>query len=250
MKPHVDDGTSSQDPSVEAGLLQDVRIEELGSRIASLIHRYAPRATRALDVGAQHGEMALRLVDETGISFTGIEPFLSLPTEDHGAVKVIRAGAEDIPYPEGSFDLVTLISVYEHFAPSIRRRCISEIHRVLKPEGVLIGQIPNMYYPIESHSRLPFQSYLPARVGEKYVLRFSKTPWRHVGVNWYRVGPKMLRADATAAGFRDPMVLRSNYSINAVPRRFRRFYPLTRAFPLNFDFVFRKVERTTASDRS
>jgi ubiquinone/menaquinone biosynthesis C-methylase UbiE len=242
-------GPPTSDPTAEAGVLHGVRTAELATRIVTMIREFAPHATRALDVGAQQGEITRKLAAETGIHFEGIEPFLSLTSQEDGQIRIVKAGVEDIPYPADSFDLVTFISVYEHIAPSARRRSFSEMYRVLKSGGVLIGQFPNMYYPIESHSRLLFQAYLPARVGSKYYHRFAKVPWRHLPVDWFRVGPKQLKSDAAAAGFSGLRVFRSTYSINAVPSSMRRFYRLAEAFPLNFDFVLFKTHAMTASSR-
>ena len=228
------------DPSDEAKHLHDVRCVELSNRVVDLIRRFAPHATRALDIGAQQALITSRLSQNTGIRFDGIDPAMRTPYEDFGSIRVVRAAADDIPFPSESFDLVTFISVYEHIEPRARRRSLSEMFRVLRPTGVLIGQFPNMFYPIESHSRLPLQSYLPASVGAKYYQRFAKVPWKHVGVNWFRVGPRSLKADAAAAGFAEIQMFRSNYSIEAVPSALRRFYKLAEAFPMNFDFVFKK----------
>jgi SAM-dependent methyltransferase len=227
--------------------LRENRNTELSMRMVSLIRRFAPEASTGLDVGAFYGEIAARLAGETGVEFAGIEPRLEHSSEEHEGVKITKAGAENIPFGNATFDIVTLISVYEHFPPPTRRRCLSEIYRVLKPGGVLIGQMPNMYYPIEPHSMLPLQSYLPAKVGEMYFWRFKKREWKGGAVDWYRVGPRQLKKDASAAGFRDLLVQRSNYSIEVIPHGLRRLYPLMQAFPPSFDFVFRKGEGPATS---
>jgi SAM-dependent methyltransferase len=236
----MDENSISSDVSSEAEALHLRRNAELAKRITSLIRRFHPEASTGLDVGAQTGDITSKLAEESGVKFVGIEPSLELSCMEFRGVKIVRAGAESLPFSDGAFDLATLISVYEHLNPLTRALCLSEICRILKPGGVLIGQIPNMYFPIEPHSRLLLQSYLPSQVGEKYFRRFAKVPWRHYGVSWHRVGPRRLKTDARKAGFRDLLVLRSNYSIAAIPRRFRRLYPLLQIFPLNFDFVFRK----------
>lgn len=67
-------------------------------------------------------------------------------------------------------------------------------------------------------------------------------------VDWFRVGPRQLRKVALAVGFRESVVYRASYSIEVIPHRWRRLYPLVRAFPTSFDFVFRKRAHPTASD--
>jgi hypothetical protein len=46
----------------------------------------------------------------------------------------------------------------------------------------LAGQIPNVYLPIEVHSKLPFQSYLPKPLAEWYLKKLSTVPWKHNGM--------------------------------------------------------------------
>ncbi len=230
----------SSDPSMWTEALRENRDKELSARVGSLIRRFAPGAASGLDVGAFAGDITARLEVETGIEFAGIDPRLKQAVEEHQGITITRAGAQSIPFGDGTFDVVTLLSVYEHFPPPTRRQCLSEIYRVLKPGGALVGQMPNMYYPIESHSMLPFQSYLPAELGRRYFHRFKAREWKEGDVDWFRVGPRQLKRDAAAVGFRDPLVYRSNYSIEVIPHRWRRFYPLMRAFPPTFDFVFRK----------
>jgi hypothetical protein len=58
---------------------------------------------------------------------------------------------------------------------------------VLAPGGTRVGQMPNMSYPIESHSWLPLQQFLPPRIGTRYFRQFS--PHRSLnpgGVTWFR----------------------------------------------------------------
>jgi hypothetical protein len=65
----------------------------------------------------------------------------------------------------------------------------------------LAGQIPNVYLPIEVHSKLPFQSYLPKPLAEWYLKKLSTVPWKHNGTNWFRVGPRQLKNDCSKAIF-------------------------------------------------
>jgi len=52
---------------------------------------------------------------------------------------VRRMDATAIDYPSGSFDIVFALSAYEHFGSRrAQRRCLAEIHRVLRPQGVAV----------------------------------------------------------------------------------------------------------------
>jgi SAM-dependent methyltransferase len=52
-----------------------------------------------------------------------------------------------LPYPDAYFDVVNLMEVIEHIPKAEVGQVLSEIRRVLKPTGVLIGTTPN--YPIK-----------------------------------------------------------------------------------------------------
>lgn len=48
----------------------------------------------------------------------------------------------DLPYADGEFDTVLLISILEHLQPGDQKRAFSEIHRVLKPGGQVVYGVP------------------------------------------------------------------------------------------------------------
>lgn len=53
------------------------------------------------------------------------------------------ADAHDLPFLDRSFDAVVIQAVLEHVLDPIR--CVSEIYRVLKPEGIVYAESPFMY---------------------------------------------------------------------------------------------------------
>ncbi|MBZ5511355.1 MAG: class I SAM-dependent methyltransferase [Acidobacteriia bacterium] len=59
-----------------------------------------------------------------------------------GAVVDIILDAHDIPFPSESFDCVVAQAVLEHVADPFR--CVAEIHRVLKPDGIVYAETPFM----------------------------------------------------------------------------------------------------------
>jgi SAM-dependent methyltransferase len=52
------------------------------------------------------------------------------------------ADAHDLPFPDGHFDAVICQSVLEHVADP--HRCVAEIHRVLKADGLVYAETPFM----------------------------------------------------------------------------------------------------------
>jgi SAM-dependent methyltransferase len=50
--------------------------------------------------------------------------------------------SQDIPFPGDHFDVVIMTEVLEHLDEEIRQQTLSEVRRVLKPGGKLIGTVP------------------------------------------------------------------------------------------------------------
>lgn len=217
------------------------REEALARRLGELIAKYGPKrySLRGLDVGTQHATLPSKIAATLGtIAFEGVEPELDADQIVLNGIPVRRARCDSLPFESGCFQVVMLASVFEHLQPANRRRSLEEIHRVLSDDGILVGQIPNMNFPIELHSRLPLPQFLPRSVAERYVRRFSPTPWRARGVDWFKVGTRTLRAEAKTVGFHERAIDPFNPPREAIPESFRTFYGLLEFFPLGYTFVF------------
>jgi SAM-dependent methyltransferase len=85
--------------------------------------------------------------------------------------QVDESSAEDLPYPNGFFDVVFSNEVLEHVQDD--RAGVAEACRVLKPGGHLVIYTPNRWYPFETHGfywrgqyhygNIPLVNYLPDR---------------------------------------------------------------------------------------
>jgi ubiquinone/menaquinone biosynthesis C-methylase UbiE len=58
--------------------------------------------------------------------------------DDLRAPRLIEAGAERMPLPDASADIVTSIFLYHELPPEIRRQVTAELARVLKPGGLFV----------------------------------------------------------------------------------------------------------------
>lgn len=68
----------------------------------------------------------------------------------------------DLPFEDASFDVVITNHVIEHVGDAAaQQRHLTEIHRVLKPEGVGYLAVPNRWMLTEPHYRLKFLSWWP-----------------------------------------------------------------------------------------
>lgn len=102
-----------------------------------------------LEIGFGKHSIPRRLVTDSGGTWTGIEPFL--PTSQRAAFGKGGYGqVADIPFDDGTFDIVTGIQTLEHWEeplPNSERtpvysECLQEIHRVLKPGGAIYFDAP------------------------------------------------------------------------------------------------------------
>jgi SAM-dependent methyltransferase len=88
-----------------------------------------------------------------------------------GADQVVCGAGENLPFPDGSFDLVLSNEVIEHVRDD--RVALQEIVRTLAPGGRLVLFCPNRGYPFETHGiywrgryhfgNIPLVNYLPRR---------------------------------------------------------------------------------------
>jgi len=175
-------------------------------------------ARRALDIGCQTGVTTDRYARLTGIEWEGVDPVIAEPGKSPGGLGIYPGSADRLDFPDAHFDVVMLANVYEHIFPELRVTSFREMRRVLTPGGIVVGQIPNPYFPIESHSRLPFMGWLPIRL-QKVYWKLSPVSWEH---DFFVVTPRHLRRDAAAGGLDATMVRKFNYPPEVIPERFRR----------------------------
>jgi SAM-dependent methyltransferase len=124
----------------------------------------------ALDVGCSAGFIADELAS-AGARTTGVdidEPGLARARERFGdRVDFRLARGEALPLPDESVDLVVLNHIYEHVVDP--DAVLADIHRVLRPGGVLYLGLGHRWQLIEPHHRLPLLSWLPQGVADRYM---------------------------------------------------------------------------------
>jgi SAM-dependent methyltransferase len=126
------------------------RVFEAGCGVGSYLFRLQKEARRAVGLDIEH--------DRT------CEAHLS-------ADQVVCGAGENLPFPDGSFDLVLSNEVIEHVQDD--RAAVQEIVRTLAPGGRLVLFCPNRGYPFETHGiywrgkyhfgNAPLVNYLPRR---------------------------------------------------------------------------------------
>ena len=119
-------------------------------RRLGLIQKYAPlEGKRVLDVGCGVG-MYLRAIRAFGGRVYGLDIDAQRAVQAHQLLPdVVVAPAEQLPFVQGSFDVVLLHEVIEHVKDD--QCAIREAHRVLAPGGRMVIFAPNRLYPLETH---------------------------------------------------------------------------------------------------
>lgn len=96
----------------------------------------APKTTHILDAGCGEGVLVETFRKE-GYLIDGLD--LNFENE------FVRKGSIlDMPYEDGSFDIVLLLDVLEHLAFADQPAALAEIHRILEKRGMLVAAIPNL----------------------------------------------------------------------------------------------------------
>lgn len=104
-----------------------------------------------LDLGCGRGEL-LHLMRPHFGSAAGCDPsagMLGKAESDTEDVEIrLQTDPKQVPFEDGSFDIVTAVCVYHHVPPAARAALTSEVHRVLKPNGVFAIIEHNPWNPV------------------------------------------------------------------------------------------------------
>jgi len=102
---------------------------------------------KVLEVGFGTGLTFLNLADKYqeihGVDLTADVDKVKRAFDTIGVSTFLKTGdILDLPYQDGSFDTVLLISILEHLQPEDQEQAFAEIHRVLKPGGQVVYGVP------------------------------------------------------------------------------------------------------------
>ncbi|MBD78421.1 MAG: hypothetical protein CL840_05845 [Crocinitomicaceae bacterium] len=104
---------------------------------------------KVVDIGCGYG-WNRAIVESVGGEWIGVEPF-------EGGAHTVVGDAENLPFEDNSFDVAIMDAVLEHI-PDVGK-AISEVSRVLKPNGLFVGYVAFMecFHEI-SYSHLSFKA--------------------------------------------------------------------------------------------
>jgi SAM-dependent methyltransferase len=111
--------------------------ERMRFRKATALAR-VPAGAAVLDVGARDGGLKAYLPD--GVRYQGVE----IAPEFAGPDVLTHDVSQGLPFNDDSYDFVFCIEVLEHVPNPFG--ALTEMHRVLRPGGVLVVSVPNPYH--------------------------------------------------------------------------------------------------------
>jgi SAM-dependent methyltransferase len=141
-----------------------------------MVRRWAElRDRRVLDVGCGVGMYTGAFLRETPDVF-GIEVEQDRALEARTRAKAVILGVgEQLPFADGTFDVVFSHEVLEHVDDD--RACVREMARVARPQGRIVIFVPNRLYPFETHGvfwrgryhfgNVPLVNWLPTRLRDR-----------------------------------------------------------------------------------
>jgi ubiquinone/menaquinone biosynthesis C-methylase UbiE len=106
------------------------------------------RGHDVLDVGCGTGNLTMavkrRAGEESEVHGIDAAPEMIQAAERKAAEKQVDVGfqvglIEDIPFPDGKFDVVVSSLMLHHLPKDLKRQGVAEISRVLKPHGRFVG---------------------------------------------------------------------------------------------------------------
>lgn len=140
------------DTGFELSMLK--RVVKARERLVSAITRRAEPGTPVLDLGCGTGRLAMALANSTEPverTIWGIDPspyLLKLARVRCPSAHLLQGIAEEMPFSDGYFGAVGACFLFHELPAPAARRAIVEVHRVLRPGGIL-----TLVDPCQDHIR-------------------------------------------------------------------------------------------------
>jgi ubiquinone/menaquinone biosynthesis C-methylase UbiE len=209
--------------------------------IITKVQSYVPSGLRHLDIACGSGQIlsAFNRICSKSIGVDLSEHCLAICRQQD--LSVIRANiTENLPFKNETFYLVTLISTIEHVP--YPNELLKEVNRILSPNGLIIIQVPNPYFPIDLHYFLPLYGYLPLFIQKIYRRLLAGKGYL---INYNTIQISKGDVEKIFADYAQVYVQDIVYPVEVAPNWLRPFYSfyktsLGRLFPTGHLFIYRK----------
>ncbi len=113
----------------------------------NLLKKYDLKRKSIVDIGSSFGWLEKEILAwEPSVKITGIEPDKSavdFSIKNIKKAKFLVGDALDLPVKKSQADIATLFDVIEHVPVNTEHKALAEVHRILKPKGLLFLTTPN-----------------------------------------------------------------------------------------------------------
>lgn len=143
-------------------------------RIRHLLHvANASPGRKILDVGCGYGDVALGLgrkgyeVIGADIFLPGVKAASKVSSEMHLNTMFLMSPVESLGLRNEAVGLAICYNIWEHVENP--QALLNQIARVLQRDGILFMVVPNRFWIMETHYRLPLLSWFPRRLAGAYL---------------------------------------------------------------------------------
>jgi SAM-dependent methyltransferase len=132
--------------AVQGKSQRDVAQWNIRREIGRFIRALAPRAARLLEIGGFTGWHTLFYRDQIQEPQRAViydwQDFRTEKVREQTDFQIVDLETQALPASDGSFDVAVCNQVFEHLKNIFQP--ITEIHRILKPGGILLISVPNL----------------------------------------------------------------------------------------------------------
>lgn len=157
-------------PSPITPLIAGAGVEEIIQNTKPYLNKPLKNLS-VLDAGSGWGEYASELAEHFG-EVVGIEPqtdaclYAAKKYSKNKNLKFYNSPIEQFNTKE-KFDLIISLTVFEHITN--KQEFYDKVFSLLKPNGIIYITAPNKHWIFEQHYGLPFLSWLPLPIANRYL---------------------------------------------------------------------------------
>lgn len=180
------------------------------------IHAIAPDSAvqHLLEVGGGRSGLSAMLYPRARVTNIDMDPTVAAAPGNRGATRFVTGSATDLPFPDSTFDIVTMFDLLEHVPDD--GKAAREAMRVLRPGGSVLVTTPDRdrwKYPY-------YQVFKPICPPEEQLF----AEWGHVRRGYTQPELDTIfnqRAETTAAFVNPWLAVSHDIAFSRLPRRVR-----------------------------